>query len=579
MNDDDKHAIVRDPRLTSSKDKLFSLYAWVLSMVVLGAALLPVQENRSKYPVDSFPLSYYPMFSHAHPEIQTFTYVLATDDSARRHYVHYRHCGSGGLNQVRKQIAKIARYGEKDASELCRAVAGRLAQREPEFFSRLTRVSLVSGEFRPTEYFGAGRKEPISERVHGAFEIPHVTLEGFPKWLREHVQSLAWASHPNHQPILSRRTLEDSMRLGRRYLLNNQKAAGNFNYNYDFVERKMDGTDNQVRQAGALWGLSLLYQYEQDAQTGAALDLGLDFFLAHTCPGGADKALAIAYPDEFDCNSGTVALTCLAIIEYLRVGKAEHTTLSKERRQKLEETLDGYIRHLESMRLENKHFSDSWSLTRKRRGLNWNPYCDGETLLCFIKAAKYLGRSRLVPLIEDTALDFAKCYSADQWKTNTDSDLTKGFFQWSCMAFWEYHDTEWKNARVFDDYVLAMGGWMLHVHRTLERSRNTAYAYEGIIPAYVVAKERGHGPALNDLGWTIDQGLTKLTSWQVGGPLWERNAFLMAHQTQDPLAIGGVMNAQDKAPLRIDVTQHQMHAVIMALRHVYTESAETKEGR
>ena len=38
-----------------------------------------------------------------------------------------------------------------------------------------------------------------------------------------------------------------------------------------------------------------------------------------------------------------------------------------------------------------------------------------------------------------------------------------------------------------------------------------------------------------------------------------------------PLAVGGVMNHKRQPPLRIDVTQHQMHAVIQALNHVYGE--------
>ena len=37
----------------------------------------------------------------------------------------------------------------------------------------------------------------------------------------------------------------------------------------------------------------------------------------------------------------------------------------------------------------------------------------------------------------------------------------------------------------------------------------------------------------------------------------------------DPALIGGVLRAADRSELRIDVTQHQMHAVILARRYVY----------
>jgi hypothetical protein len=85
-----------------------------------------------------------------------------------------------------------------------------------------------------------------------------------------------------------------------------------------------------------------------------------------------------------------------------------------------------------------------------------------------------------------------------------------------------------------------------------------------------------------DLLYIIDRSFYKLTSWQIGGPLVEANPFLVENKTDDPVALGGIMNSAkaypDKPPekgdtrheLRIDVTQHQMHAVTLALRHVYT---------
>ena len=137
------------------------------------------------------------------------------------------------------------------------------------------------------------------------------------------------------------------------------------------------------------------------------------------------------------------------------------------------------------------------------------------------------------------------------------------------MSFWEYYDAGWKDAEVFGDYTLAMGWWMLHTHHTLKRNRNTAYAYEGIIHAYKTATTRKNEAAAHDLAYTIDKGLYKLTKWQVGGPLANMNRFLSANPTDDPIAVGGIMNHRKEAPLRIDVTQHQMHAVILALTNIY----------
>jgi UDP-N-acetylmuramoyl-tripeptide--D-alanyl-D-alanine ligase len=411
---------------------------------------------------------------------------------------------------------------------------------------------------------------PIFRPLPKAFTAGPSSVEDFPFWLHGLVEDLKWDEHPGYRPALTRKTLEKSLELGQRYLLNNQKAAGNFNYSYDCVTRKLANEDNAARQAGALWGLALVYRHHPEERTRQALDRGIDFFLSQGKATGVGQARIIAYPGEIECNSTTVALTALALIDYLRVGKEGQVTFTKERQENLEAALEALLRHLEFMRLPNKHFADSWSLKKKIKGLTWNPYCDGEVLLCYISAAKYLGVSWLMPLIEDSILDMAKSYTADQWRANPDSDLTKGFFQWSCLALWEYRDTGWKQAGVADDYLVALSWWMLHVHQVLARTRNTGYAFEGLIPGYAAATERGNVAARNDLGWAIDQGLAKLTSWQVGGPMREQNPFLKALPMQDALALGGVLNARDEGELRIDVTQHQVHAVLLALQYIYT---------
>ena len=424
---------------------------------------------------------------------------------------------------------------------------------------------------------GCGREdersalETVSPRTAAEYEGPFagaVSLDEFPTWLKQHLASLEWDRHPP-QRRLDRHTLQESLGLGRQFLLNNQRPQGNFNYQYDFVRKWMDPSDNQVRQAGALWGIALTYQYEQDSATKSALEKGLEFFFLHTKPGPTEGTLFIRYPGDENCQTGCVVLVALSIIEYLRTEKAGKVKLSDAYRKTLTGNLEGYLEFLKSMRLEDKHFSRTYTPQTEYKWRRWSPYFDGETMLCLIKAAKYLGYTDLVPLIEDSAMVLAKEYTLDQWRLDPDSDLTKGFFQWSCMAFWEYQDAGWKDADTLGDYVLTMAWWMVHTHETLGRNRNTAYAYEGIIHAYRLAQAREDDAALNELAHTIDEALFKLTSWQVGGPLQSENAFLTANPTNDPLAVGGIMNHRKEAPLRIDVTQHQMHAVILARRYIY----------
>jgi UDP-N-acetylmuramoyl-tripeptide--D-alanyl-D-alanine ligase len=137
------------------------------------------------------------------------------------------------------------------------------------------------------------------------------------------------------------------------------------------------------------------------------------------------------------------------------------------------------------------------------------------------------------------------------------------------MAFWEYQDAGWKDSEFYRQYVLSLAWWMINIHKTLYRKANTAYVYEGIIPALLIARDMKRKDVVSDLEYTIDRALYKLTSWQVGGPLQAENFFMLNTPIKNKNAIGGTMNYKNRPVLRIDVTQHQMHVVIWALRHVY----------
>jgi len=374
-----------------------------------------------------------------------------------------------------------------------------------------------------------------------------------------------WHRHADYRPKLSKAILSESFAKGRAFLLANQKPAGNFNYEYNFVEKKLSKDDNQVRQAGALWGIALCHQYEQTPETRAALERGLNFFFENSRP-GPDNSLLLFYPGSKVIETGGVALISLAIIDYLRADN----TIAPDRRRNLEEKLNGYLVFLRRQQLPDGDFSRG-----ALRGVNiplkqTSPYFDGETLLALIKAAKYMNRQELKPIIEKAVAYLPYKYTVRAWRDKLDSDQTKSFYQWGTMAFWEYVDAGWPASDVLADTVLALAWWQINTHRILSKGRNSAYAYEGLLHAYLMAEKKGEQAAVDEIAYVIDKGLYRLTSWQVEGPLVGANRFLSAHRTSDSSAIGGVMNEDDKAPLRIDVTQHQMHAVVLALRHIYT---------
>lgn len=365
--------------------------------------------------------------------------------------------------------------------------------------------------------------------------------------------------------------LEQAYGAGSAFLVNWQLPEGNFRYMYDWREKSWVEDDHQVRQAGSLWGIATCYRYKPTPEAKQVLDKGLRFWFDSTVEGPGEGTLTMKYRDEARIDSGSVALVTLAIVEYL----ATDAPMEDAWKAEVTAKLDGYLAFLQWMQLDNGHIAKYYDHGKGRRSTRSSPYYDGETLLALTKAARQLERKGLVPTIEKAARAMAETYTIEAWKKDRDSKNTKGFFQWGSMSFVEYYEAGWKDAELFADVTLALGWWMAHTHETLDRRRNHAYAIEGLISAWRIAKMRGDVPAQTDLLYVLDRSLFKLSAWQIGGPLAKNNSWLMSNNTDDPMAQGGVMNARKPSgrdvgkdvshQLRIDVTQHQMHAVTMAL--------------
>jgi len=419
------------------------------------------------------------------------------------------------------------------------------------------------------------------------------TLQGdFPEAIKTVRASQRWSTRSKHwrdgttadtEPTerltlkMTRKDLEASYEAGQDFLINWQLEGGNFRYMYDWFTGDWVEDDHQVRQAGSLWGIATCYRYRPTEKSRKALDLGIRFWFKNTVPGPTEDSLNLKYPGDHRTDSGTVALVSLALVEYLMTD----APMDAEWRKEIETKLDGYLALLQWMQLDNGHISKRYDHRKKRKHPGYSPYYDGESLLAMTKAARQLEKKALIPTIERAARAMAKTYTVGSWKSDIDSKDTKGFFQWGCMSFVEYYLAQWKDYELFGDVALSLGWWMDKTHKTLTRRRNHAYAIEGLISAWRIAHLRNDHNAETDLLYTVDRSLFKLSSWQIGGPLAKHNSYLKKHGKDDPMSKGGVMNAERRAKrprpvqqdvahqLRIDVTQHQMHAVTLSLEEVY----------
>ncbi len=422
------------------------------------------------------------------------------------------------------------------------------------------------------------------ESEAAAVERPSMTRGGFRKTLNDSqlridntqhaISSFAKGLHSVYEirpavqlEPLNHTILDHSLKLGTQFLLNHQKPEGNFTYTYDWFKRTYEPGDNQVRQAGVTWGLALIYNDSPNPEVGAAVEKAMDFF-ARNSKLTLNGQRYVTYPGEETGRIGTVALCALAHIDYLRAARSQ---ISEQKFQHYRQLLEEYLEFLISARIQTGSTAGLWHKSYSIAGGQpygkSSPYFDGESLLALVKAAKYMGRKDLQPIIIPSTDAGYHHNIQEALQEDPDSSITKGYYQWGSMIFFEIATSGWLNTKKYGDYVIDLANWMIDVHQTLSKPRNTAYAYEGIIHAYQLALQRNDSEHLEKFARVVEVGLKKLTSWQVGSPLMNR--FIRSRPTDDSLAIGGVQNHRREPSLRIDVTQHQMHAVILARRYVY----------
>lgn len=133
--------------------------ATAYSLALLGAVITPIRQNwRPKPRKDGFPLSYYPMFSARRRATATvYSLIGATEDGARIRLSH-KLAGTGGHNQVRRQINRCV--AEERTEELCARVAKELTRRNRRAtspFAAVVSVDVIASKFRLDDCFsGSG---------------------------------------------------------------------------------------------------------------------------------------------------------------------------------------------------------------------------------------------------------------------------------------------------------------------------------------------------------------------------------------------------------------------------------------
>lgn len=141
------------------------------AMIAIAVLVLlsPILENWKQKPVDSFPLSYYPMFSHRRDATFRGDSVVGVSRDGNRQVLSYRLIGTGGFNQVRRQVRAQIKAGR--GADLCAQVAGRLSRAKDNALREFHAVEVLRTTHDVDAFF-SGNRTPLESKVYAACEVP-----------------------------------------------------------------------------------------------------------------------------------------------------------------------------------------------------------------------------------------------------------------------------------------------------------------------------------------------------------------------------------------------------------------------
>lgn len=140
----------------------------ILIAATLLVLLSPIVENWKAKPADSFPLSYFPMFSAQRGSTLTGQSIVGVDGRGQRRVLPYQFAGNGGFNQVRRQVR--AKVKAARSEELCATIAKRLRRSRKKDWSQLQTVQVLTVTHDVDKFFARGPSQ-ISEKMHAACAV------------------------------------------------------------------------------------------------------------------------------------------------------------------------------------------------------------------------------------------------------------------------------------------------------------------------------------------------------------------------------------------------------------------------
>ncbi|WP_438035652.1 hypothetical protein [Sorangium sp. So ce204] len=141
-------------------------YAYGVTAALLLLMLAPLFRRP---PVDSFPLSTYPMFSWGRHDARTAVErAVGVDSRGGRRPIPPRLVGSEEVLQAKATLAHSIRQGARAARALCRGIASRVAAEDR--YADVVAVEIRTDTFDAVAFF-EGQEAPIDAKLHATCKV------------------------------------------------------------------------------------------------------------------------------------------------------------------------------------------------------------------------------------------------------------------------------------------------------------------------------------------------------------------------------------------------------------------------
>lgn len=364
-------------------------------------------------------------------------------------------------------------------------------------------------------------------------------------------------------PPLTAESLDQSLELGRQYLLNIQRPDGSFIYELDATRGVDLDTRHAVREMSALWMLARFHRQRPTTETSVAILRSLklqNVYAKQSTSGGR----YLSEPGASEWTTNVVALYALTLLDYL----ATDQKLDPAARAEYERNLADTVKFLMSLRLPTARFYPIYRVADGRGTGPPTPYSDGEALYALVRYAKARDDADVrAAVLESAAVMYGEYVKAALRADPHSADAT-AFYQWGSMAFHELYTSGWPDTKPYAARAIAMARWMTDVNKVVAQPGNMAPAYEGLAVAWELARLTRDTKNQQVITNALNQGLAKLLTWQIGNPAAATGGAIPA-TFRAPKARGGVVTFENDPRIRTDMVMHQLNAELLVQQFMF----------